>query len=314
MCKRSLDFIVIGAQKAGTTSLWQYLRGHPLIALPDDKEAPFFFTPAASEPGGFASFVDLHFKDAPADAVVGKITPHYMMGNQRVSAEMIAQRIAHVLPDVRIIALLRDPIERAISHYRMSIRRGVEERSFEQVAQDLCVAAQLISAREDPTETNSYLSQGEYGRILTSYRRYIPSSQLHIEFTTELESRPSGVINRILEFIGLEPSHSPADLGVRHHRGGLRRRIDNDAERELRLFLGEHVWNRLGTDSDRIQRAFSFFFETWNILPDDDMPVISPHALTRLETHYKRDAEILASLGIEAPWLDTWRQRHGPTR
>jgi hypothetical protein len=300
---RQLDFIVIGTQKGGTTALWQYLRGHPAIYLPEDKEAPFFCTPAASEPRGLARFMDLHFGEAPPGMLLGKVTPHYMMGHRGVQADLIAQRIASALPEVRIIALLRNPIERAISHYRMSRRRGLETRSFDHMAHDLLTPRQLSGAREAPTETNSYLTQGEYGRILAGYRRHFPPSRLHVELTEELASDPVGVIDRVLGFLCLEPGYRPTDLGVRHHRGGLRRRVDGEAEQQLRAFLGKQVWGSLGKRSERVQHAFNFFFETWNVVPDDQLPPVSPQTRAALEAHYARDAHELAALGVVAPWI-----------
>ncbi len=303
---RPLDFVVIGTQKGGTTSLWQYLRSHPLICLPDDKEAPFFFKDTSLDPEAFADFIALHFADAPAEALLGKVTPHYMMGNQGVSAEVIAERITSRLPNVRLIALLRDPIERAISHFRMSNRRGIETRSFDQMVQELLVPEQLKIARRFPTETTSYLVQGEYGRILAGYRCHIPASRLHVEFTQDLVNDPAGVVDRVLVWLGLEPGHRAIDFGVRHHRGGLRQRVDDDAERQLRAFLAKQVWPRMGEDSERIQHAFNFFFQTWNIVPDDEMPALSMQTRERLEEHYSRDARELASVGIQAPWLTNW--------
>jgi hypothetical protein len=307
MSARPLDFIVIGTQKGGTTSLWQYLRGHPSIHLPEDKEAPFFFTRAATEPGGLAAFMALHFGEAPPGVLLGKVTPHYMMGNGGMGAELIAQRIAAALPEVRIVALLRDPIERAVSHHRMSMCRGIEVRSFDEMTLDLLAPAQLAAAREAPTETNSYLVQGEYGRILSGYRRHFPPSRMHVELSEDLARDPAGVIDRVLVSLGLEPGHRPADLGVRHHRGGLCRRVDDDAEQQLRAFLREQVWGRLGPESERVQHAFNFFFQMWNVVADDQLPPVSPRTRAALEEHYARDAHELASLGIQAPWLSAWR-------
>jgi Sulfotransferase domain len=309
MSTRLLDFIVIGTQKGGTTSLWQYLRGHPSIYLPEDKEAPFFFTSAATEPEGLGAYMALHFAAAPPGALLGKVTPHYMMGNNHMSTDLIARKIAEALPDVRIIALLRDPVERAISHYRMSVRRGIESRSFDEMTRELLSPARLSVAREAPTETTSYLVQGEYGRILAGYLRHISSARMHVEFSEDLARDPAGVIDRVLAFIGLEPGHRPVDLGRRYHRGGLSRRVDDEAEQQLRAFLREQVWGRLGENSERIQHAFNFFFETWNIVADDRLPEVSEQSRELLEEHYAGDAELLARLGIQVPWLTTWSMR-----
>lgn len=307
MAARSLDFIVVGTQKGGTTSLWRYLRSHPALYLPEDKEAPFFCTARALESRAMSAFMALHFAAAPSDVQLGKVTPHYMMGNREVHSDLIAGRIADALPEVRIIALLRDPIERAISHYRMSRRRAIETRSFDEMTRELLMPAALEGAREAPTETNSYLSQGEYGRILAGYFRHMPRARIHVEFSEDLARDPAGVLDRVLVFLDVQSGHRPADLGVRHHRGGSRRRVGTEAEAQLRAFLDEQVWGHLGEDSERIQHAFNFFFETWNVVADEQLPMVSAQTRERLHKYYERDAAQLASLGIDAPWLAAWR-------
>jgi Sulfotransferase family len=305
---RSLDFVVIGVQKGGTTSLWQYLRSHPRIRFPLDKEAPFFVSPDADDPQALARLVAADFADAPEDALLGTVTPHYMMGNASCSAEQIAARIATALPEVRIVALLRDPIERAISHHRMSVRRGWEARSFDDAATDLLDPARAAEARESATEANAYLAQGEYGRILRGYRERIPAERTLVAFTHELEADPGRVVDDVLAFLGLPPGHRPDDLGSRYHRGGARRRIDEQAERDLVDFLAETIWPAL-PEGHAGPRAFGFFLETWNIVPDEEATPVSPPVRAGLEAHFAADAELLAELGIGAPWLDAWAAR-----
>ncbi len=67
------------------------------------------------------------------------------------------------------------------------------------------------------------------------------------------------------------------------------------------------MWERLGADSERIQHAFNFFFETWNIVADEHLPVVSTQTRELLCEHYARDGELLTAAGIHAPWLVTWR-------
>jgi hypothetical protein len=303
---RTLDFLVIGVQKGGTTSLWRYLRSHPRIRFPRDKEAPFFTSPEADDPAALARLVAADFGDAPEDALLGTVTPQYMMGNAGTSADQIAARIAAALPQVRIVALLRDPIERAISHYRMSVRREWEARSFDDAATDLLDPARAAQARESPTETNAYFAQGEYGRILRGYRDHLPAERVHVAFTAELDADPGRVLDELLAFLGLPPGHRPPDLGRRYHRGGVRRRIDAQAERELRGFLADEIWPAL-PEGDAGPRAFGFFMETWNTVPDEEQTPVSPDVRERLERHYATDGALLAELGVAAPWLEAWR-------
>jgi hypothetical protein len=299
---RRLDFIVIGVQKGGTTSLWRYLRDHPGIAMPVYKEAPIFCAEEDRIPRLLAELLSELARDKPR-AKLGKVAAHYMMGKNSVSVEVIAERIARLLPEVRLIALLRDPIERAMSQYRMSVRRGLESRSFEQVVARQLEPEQLAIARAAPTETNSYVVQGEYGRILAAYRALLPAEQVHVEMTADLEREPAEVLDRVMEFIGLEPGYRPAGLGTHHHRGGASRRIDSEAEAQLRTFMKEEVWPALQPDDRSTRKAFQFFLETWNIVPDDELPDLASALRQRLEAHYRADAERLATLDIAAPWL-----------
>jgi hypothetical protein len=305
---RTLDFLVIGVQKGGTTSLWQYLRSHGRIRFPLDKEAPFFASADAEDPDALARFVAADFAEAPEDALLGTVTPHYMMGNSRVPAEQIAARVGAALPQVRIVALLRDPIERAISHHRMSVRRGWEARSFDETALDLLDPARAQEARERPTETTAYFAQGEYGRILRAWRAHVPGERTLAALTEQLEADPGGVVDDVLRLLGLPPGHRPDDLAEHYHRGGARRRIDEQAEGDLTGFLAETIWPAL-PEGHAGPRAFGFFLETWNILPDEDETPVSPRVRSLLEEHYAADAEQLAELGVAAPWVARWQSR-----
>jgi Sulfotransferase family len=306
---RDLDFIVIGVQKGATTSLWQYLRRHPQIAMPDFKEAPVFCMDSERIPTTLARLMDSAFGEVGPQVKLGKVTPHYMMGKKDVDVDLIAERIAAALPDVRLIALLRDPIERAISQYRMSVRRGYESRSFDVAVAELLQPDQLELGRTRPTETNSYLAQGEYGRILQSYRARFPAERLHVELTEALDTDPGATIDRILSYLGLPAGYRPEGLDVRHYPSGAGKRLDADAEAQLRTFMGEQIWPHLGGGRQRAKLAFEFFVETWNVIPDDRPPALSPTNRARLEAHYASDDELLAGLGIEAPWLAAWAER-----
>jgi hypothetical protein len=305
--ERELDFIVIGVQKGGTTSLWQYLRGHPRIAMPDFKEASIFCMRPERIPETLEKFMTTAFDGAPADARLGKVSTHYMMGaGRRIDVEGIVERIAEAFPEVRLIALLRDPIERAISHYRMSLRRGFERRSLDDAVEALLEPEGLEAGRRRPSETNSYLAQGEYGRILRAYVERFGRERIHAEATADLGAAPGLVVDRVLDFLGLPPGYRPEGLEVLHHRGGNRPRLDAEGEAQLRAFMDEHVWSRFGEESVPAKLAFDFFMQTWNVVPDDRLPPLSGTNRSRLEAHYRADAESLAAQGFSAPWLDSW--------
>jgi hypothetical protein len=159
--KDLLDFIVIGAQKAGTTSLFQYLRYHPEISLPAGKEVPYFSHDALYARGWAAYMRNLARYEAISDPMRkwGTVTPQYMVGGvlqatadvaikNNYDERTVPLRIHERLPDVRMIAILRDPVERALSHHRMAVMIGRERRSFDDVVGELLRPNALDRARD----------------------------------------------------------------------------------------------------------------------------------------------------------------------
>jgi hypothetical protein len=293
----TLDFLVIGAQKAGTTALHLLLRQHPELWLPAEKEAPFFNTDERWRQG-FEAFLDEVFAGAPASSRKGKVTPHYMMGSRCAPVGVIAERAAATIPDVRLVALLRDPVERALSHWRMAVRRGQERRTFDEAVDHLLSEEALERSRTSPTETNSYLVQGEYGRILEIWLAHVDRSRLHVELTSDLEADPAGTAQRIHEFLDVEPV-VPRAVG-RVHVGGSRARVPEEAWRDLYALLDREVWPRTGA---AVRRAFDYWFQQWNIVPDTDAPSVSPASRARLADLFGADALRLAALDVDVPWL-----------
>lgn len=301
----SLDFLVIGAQKGGTTSLWRYLSEHPRLCMPTSKELPFF-TRKEARPADFHHGVRKVFADAPSGSLLGKVTPNYMIGGPDAGVELVAERIAATLPDVKLISLLRDPIERAVSSYVMAHRRKWEERSVDAALGDLLAPEAFSNARLHPVAANSYISAGEYGRVLGAYRAAFPASQLLVAFTEDLASDPGEVLDSVLAFLGLETGFRPDGLDIRHFRGGTRKRLDPEGEELLLRFHREEILPRMQGHPGMNNMMLSFFYETWNVAPDDEPPAISADLRARLEAHYEEDAERLAQLGLPAPWIERW--------
>lgn len=294
-----LDFLIIGAQKAGTTSLHHYLSGHPQLELPLDKEAPFFNQDPASQ--DLVRFIRENYR-SKGECVRGKVTPHYMLGHSGADVSKIARRIADALPDVRLVAMLRDPIERAHSHYRMSVRRGSEHRSFEAAVVEQLTPHGVQSAREAPTETNSYVCAGEYGRILDAYLSVFDRRQLFIIFTEHLEQHPASVLEELLSFLGVDPAYRPANLNKKYFQGGDSERLPRWLSRVL--FAGMRTLIPLaGRRAELFRRSLYYWFEHWNTASQRAVIDLSPHTRRALRAHYAQDTERLASiLGQLPPW------------
>jgi hypothetical protein len=181
----ALDFAVIGAQEAGIAAVAHLLGDRREIELTG-------FGERASRPGLIG-----------ARRLHGAIAPKHMRGWHGITTATIAARLALTQPDIKLIALLRDPLERARSQHQTARARARETRSFEQAACDLLTADGLAEGRFLPDEINTYLTQSEYGRILGEYLRHFPVSALHVELTSDIEHEALEVRRRLLRFLGV---------------------------------------------------------------------------------------------------------------
>jgi hypothetical protein len=323
--KTTLDFIVIGAQKAGTTSLFEYLRRHPELDLPAGKEMPFFSDEVARA-RGWGDYVRKTFAFAEPTSTWGTATPQYMLGgllaqpNPGPDGEVhdertVPRRIREQLPDARLIAILRDPVERARSHHRMTSMEGIETRSFDEAIDELLRPEALDAARREPAETSGYIVWGEYGRILSGYFDVFPREQILVVFTDELEQAPELLLGRIFRFLGVSDDFLPDNMGEKYRVGGAERRVAwlgtysllnplalqraltrNAATRRLWHVLPE-PWRR------RIDRVFGglvYRLDLWNRRTDADTAGPDRATSERLRRHFAQDLERLTQL-LDAP-------------
>ncbi len=217
------NFLIIGAARAGTTSLWYYLRQHPQIFMSAVKEPNFFgnkerrdyrgpgdqkwrYNPPATQPRSYASLFDA-VRDERA---IGEATPGYL--HNRACAERIRAR----LPDVRLIAILRDPAERALSQYLYMRREGAET---------LTDFAQALDAEEQRTRENwspmwRYADLGFYHLQLSHYLRIFDRQQIGIFYYEDLDSRPIELLQAMFRFLDVDPSFVP-DVSTRHNKAGV---------------------------------------------------------------------------------------------
>ena len=296
----TLDFLVIGAQKAGTTTLWRLLRDHPQLAFPADKEAGFF-TDDRIYPRGLDWFMSAYFGDADPAALRGTVTPPYMTGvtgpdNRGIPVEQVARRIAEALPEVKLIALLRDPVQRAISHYRMSARRGLERRSLTAAVRQQLAPAALRSARAHPSEINGYIAAGEYGRVLQAYRAHVPAERIMVALTDDLDRDPGELVGRVLRFLGADDEWRPRRLEQRHRVGGDSSRVD---ERDLRALKQSLIADL----PEAARGVIDQVLDAWNTIAAPPSQAF-PEPLERaLREHFAADAAVLEqACGARVPW------------
>jgi Sulfotransferase domain len=319
--KQQLDFIVIGAQKSGTTSLFEYLRRHPDLCLPEAKEVPYF-SHDANYGRDWAEYLRKAFPFADPGRKWGTVTPHYMYGGihdvtgrsdgspAESDERTVPLRIRDRLPDVRLIAILRDPVERARSHHAMAALNGWDTRPFSQAVQELLEPDALVSARRRPDETTGYVVWGEYGRILAGYLQTFAPEQLLTLFTTELRDDPESVLRRVFQFIGVDADFVPDNLGTSYREGGAARRfrwLDLNALQAATSSstLARGLWHALPEPARRrVDRRFdrlNYRLGLWNrrsASPGAEREAETDHALRE---HYAPDVKRCSELlGVDA--------------
>ena len=197
------DFLVIGAQKAGTTALYAYLRWHPGITGPSWKEVSFFDRHWWRGERWYRG----HFPLRAGQRLVGEASPSYLFH------PLAPERARSLLPDVRLVALLRDPVARAYSQYQHEVALGREPLSFEDA----------LAAEEDRTRgeverliaaprafsrawwDHTYVARGRYAEQLERWLAVFDRAQLLVVRTEDLSERPAETYAEILGFLGAAP-------------------------------------------------------------------------------------------------------------
>ena len=223
------DFLGLGTQKGGTTTLHRLLGQHPEVYLPACKEVHFFDQNYSSGEAWYRE----HFQGARADQRCGDITPFYLFHPD------VPGRIHQHLPKARLIVLLRDPVERAISQVFHAQRLGFEPLPVEEAL----AAEQGRLATGDPYsfQKHSYLSRSRYLEQLDRYEALFPREQLLILRSEDLFSTPERIWQQLLSFLELKPMDWPGALPRANAGDGLGDRIDPALRQHLRQQLAETV-------------------------------------------------------------------------
>ena len=209
------QFLGLGVQKGGTTTLQKLLEQHPQVWLSPQKELQFFSLQYDRGSEWYAGC----FAQAQPHQICGDITPYYIFHPQA------AKRIASLIPAARLIVLLRDPVERCLSQYFHSCRLGLESLDLEAAlaAEPVRLAGsedQLLAAngRHRGHQEHSYVARSRYEDQLNCYWQYFDHQQLILIKSEEFFERCDDVWLRIQQFLGLEPIPlpqmcSPANVG-----------------------------------------------------------------------------------------------------
>lgn len=300
------NFFVVGAAKAGTTSLYHYLEQHPQVYMSPVKEPNHFsydtdlekLRPSARKRlkalniEGFLQgdmsnkihrayitdrqqYISL-FRFAPADKIVGEASPAYLY------SKVAAGAIHQFNPEAKIVIILRNPVERAYSHYLMDRKLAFTDKSFEEALTD--------DHRFTPRSwgaTSLYLDLGEYYQQVKRYYDIFPAENILVLLSEELRKNTAETISKLYQFLGIDPSFRP-NLSETHNKAVVPR---NALMHRLLTFSGLRVFIRRkinnGTFKNILRKAI---FNP----PKESRP--SPTITEKLKLHFRNDIQQLSKL------------------
>jgi hypothetical protein len=216
------DFLLVGAAKSGTTSLYSYLREHPQIFMPPEKEPHFMVLvdrPIASRPIAkanefvfeFGTYVRL-FEGAGDDQLIGEASTSYLYYHDRA-----IRNIKRYIPEwkkLKILVILRNPVDRAFSHYWMQHRvYRYESLSFEDAVD---YGHPVVKKRmQYDWRPEDYIGYSMYHDALKAYMETFPHTRVYLY--EDLAADPKGLVRDLYRFLGVDDSFVPANIGVRYN-------------------------------------------------------------------------------------------------
>lgn len=199
------NFFIVGAPKAGTTSLYKYLSQHPEIFMSEIKETNYFSFDEIRAQGLFYNEENVKtieqynnlFSSVTYELAVGEASVSYLF------YEKVPQKIFEYNASARIIMVLRDPVERGFSHYLMDKRMGLVKKPYEDIVRS------AHHNKKDLLYYQQYVELGFYYEQVKRYLRIFGPEQVKIFFFEELKYDISQVVIDIYEFLGVESSFQP---------------------------------------------------------------------------------------------------------
>src|SRR5213076_2800605 len=195
-----LDFVLAGAQKSGTTALHYFLSRHPDINMGDQQEIHFFDNDAlfASEPD--YEQLHKHYRPLGPSTIAGDCTPSY------IYHEPAAERIWKYNPKIKLLILLRNPVDRAFAHWNMQRFRGREPLDFFDAVRE--EKNRIAGAPSSEARRFAYVDRGFYGQQLARLFRFFARDQVKAVKFEEFSGEQRETLTSIFSFLGLEPLRS----------------------------------------------------------------------------------------------------------
>jgi hypothetical protein len=279
-------FLIVGAVKAGTTSLHHYLGQHPEVQMSAIKETNFFSGPANGVPypvgrvGGLDEYERLF---DPAFEVRGEASPGYSNHPRR---QGVPKRIKEMLPEAKLIYIVRDPIARAVSHYQMQVGLGEEKRP----------AAEALTDLSEPRR--SYIPPGLYATQLELYLSHFPQEQILVVDQADLLDERRPTLQRVFAFLGVDEAIDSSGFDEELMSGGQWRAYSPAYRRLRKTIVPALRWLPQG-----LRQALRGSVEE-AIWPPLEKPRIDEPLRGRLEEIYAEEVERFRALSGKR--LQSW--------
>lgn len=278
------NFIICGAQRSGTTSLYHYLAQHPDVFMSPQKEIHYFSHHHFHQVEWYAH----HFVGATGYSVIGEASPTYM------DTPGVPNRISSLLPEAKLCFILRNPVDRAYSSYLHSLKFSKGP------------ASSFSEAIRQKEGYMAYVQRGFYYQFLQNFMEHFRRDQIHLLITEELKQNPLSIISDCFDFLGIDNTYRPnvsvqfnASLSVQPGNAMIiQKRWQKFKGTLLRTQRFSPAFRR-NTSSIR-QKASRLFFRPM----DKEKRPISSEDNAYLSEIYSRQVELLESLmGRTLPWF-----------
>lgn len=244
--RKPLDFIIIGAQKSGTSALEHYLRNHPKIGMGKVKELHFFDDEEVfSKRNPNYSHYENQVERREGNEIFGECTPAYLYWDG------VARRIWEYNPMIKLIAILRNPAERAFSQWKMNLEYNWDTEDFL-----TCLQNERQRCREALPYQHvnySYVDRGYYSYQIRQYRKFFTDDQLLFIKYEDFAADQKGRLRSVLRYLGLDDKHHFDEEEI----------FKSSPERNMTEEEKKFLWNAFAHEIDEVERLLNWNCSDW---------------------------------------------------